>query len=492
MLCSAIILTIFHSSKWFSKFVPKAQVLILCHILGGLKNKMAGYRYLIIAILIITSMLNQSFIPSWPTPVNSEEIKLVKNTANATGVDGKVLPRTIIIDPQGLVKMKQLVVMKQNDSIVQDFLKKIITEADSVLVKRPLSVTEKTEIPPNGTKHDYFALADYEWPNPNTPDGLPYVSRDGHINPETLLIKDKSYIEEMVNRVMILAIAGYFTDNPKYNLKAEELLRVWFLDNDTYMEPSIKYGDFERGHGRLNPSGIMGAHHLPYLVDAIGMLELSPKWNNSVREGLELWFSKYLDWLLNSDLGKLEGQRKNNHGTYYAAQISAIAFFLNKPDLTKQLLKSTMQDLSNARLEDVSRLISVKINPDGTQPFEIRRANSLHYHIWNLYGLVLLARIGDQVGVDLWNYEIHGTGIRKALDFIVPYTLGNQTWPYSQIKRLNIEDLSFLQGIVCQAILHYDSQSYMQVYSYLDRQNLPLNFQDTICNLHIKYIDTGS
>jgi Alginate lyase len=447
---------------------------------------MSEYRKLIIAVVISISIINQSALPGWPIP-DSE----AKNPANsqANTFDGEKLARTIILDPHELVKMKQ-VIMKQNDSISQEFLKTIITKADSVLLKRPISVTEKTLLPPNGTKHDYFALASYEWPNPNTPNGLPYVSRDGQTNPETLLIKDREYLEEMVDRAMILAIASYFTDDPKYALKAEELLRVWFLDNDTYMNPSLKYGDFERGKGRLNPSGIMGAHHLAHLVDAIAMLQLSPKWSKSVQVGLAHWFSNYLEWLLNSDLAKREGQRKNNHGTFYTVQVSAIAYFLSKPDITKRLLKSTMQHLTNAPLEDVSRLISVKINPDGSQPFEIRRANSLHYHIWNLYGLALLARIGDQVGVDLWNYKIHGTGIRKALDFIVPYGLGNQSWPYSQTKRLNIEDLSFLQGILCQAILHYDIQSYMPVYRSLDTEDLPPNFQDTICNLHIKYIDT--
>jgi Alginate lyase len=232
---------------------------------------MSEYRKLIIAVVILISIINQSALPGWSI-ADCE----AKNPANsqANTFDGEKLPRTIILDPHELVKMKQ-VIMKQNDSISQDFLKTIITKADSVLLKRPISVTEKTLLPPNGTKHDYFALASYEWPNPNTPNGLPYVSRDGQTNPETLLIKDREYLEEMVDRAMILAIASYFTDDPKYALKAEELLRVWFLDNDTYMNPSLKYGDFERGKGRLNPSGIMGAHHLAHLVDAIAMLEVS-------------------------------------------------------------------------------------------------------------------------------------------------------------------------------------------------------------------------
>lgn len=445
---------------------------------------MSEYRNLIIAVVILISIINQSALPGWSIP-DSESKNPANSQANTFG--GEKLPRTIILDPHELVKMKQAV-MKQNDSIARDFLKMIVTEADSVLAKKATSVAEKTQFPPNGTKHDFFALARYEWPNPNTPDGLPYISRDGYTNPETFLIKDKWYIEEMVNRVMALALASYFTDNPKYTSKAEELLHMWFLDNGTYMEPSLKYGQFERGKGRMNPSGIMDAHDLPYLIDAIGMLEISAKWSKTTQQGMELWFSNYLDWLLNSDLAKLEGQRKNNHGTYYAVQVSAIAFFVNKPDFTEKLLNSTMQDLSSAPLDDVSRLITVKINPDGTQPFEIRRANSLHYHIWNLYGLVLLARIGDRVGVDLWNYEIHRTSIRKALDFVLPYALEKQSWPYGQIEPLEEDDLSFLQGIVCQAILHYNNQSYLQAYRSLDTKNLRTHYQDTICNLHIKYM----
>lgn len=439
--------------------------------------------------MTVTCLLSQSIVPSWSFSINSEDKKFPNNTA--TVFEDQLLPRTVIIDPHTLVKMKQRVV-NQSDSIAQDFLKKIIDEADSVLVERPKSVTEKNQFPPNGTKHDFFALARYEWPNPNTPDGLPYVSRDGHTNPETLLIRDKWYIEEMVKRVMILALASYFTDNPKYTSKAEELLRVWFLNNETYMNPSLNYGQYERGKGRLNPSGVMDAHDLPYLVDAVGMLELSPKWNKSVKHGLELWFTKYLYWLMNSDLAQREGQRKNNHGTYYTVQVSAIAYFVNKPEITKDVLTSTMQHLTSAHLEDVSKLITVKINPDGTQPFEIRRANSLHYHIFNLYGLVLLARIGDLVGVDLWNYQIQGTGLRKALDFVIPYALDTQTWPYSQIMPLEDDDLSFLQGTVCHATFRYDDESYLQVYRSLDTQNLTANFQDIVCDLQIKYIDSAS
>ena len=452
---------------------------------------MSKYTTLLMAIVFLTSVSNQSILSSWSIS-DSNVGSGVKNVEllNESIKEEQKLPRTLILDPHELVKMKQ-VIAKGNNSIAEEYLKRIITIADSVLIKRPISVTEKSEVPPNGTKHDYFALASYEWPNPNTTNGLPYVSRDGFINPETLSIKDIGYIEEMADRVLILALANYFTENPKYAQKAEELLRVWFLNNDTYMNPSIKYGDFERGKGRLNPSGIIGAHRFAQLVDAIGLLELSPTWNESTQSGLEQWFSKYLDWLLNSDQAKLEGQRKNNHGTYYTVQAAAIANFLNRSDITRQLLLSSMEDLSNAPLEDVSRLITVKINPDGSQPFEINRANSLHYHIWNLYGLIQLASMADQMGIDLWNYQIHGTGIRKAVDFIVPYVMDNQSWPYGRVNHLTTDDFGYLRGIVCQAALHYNDKSYIQDYRSIEAKNLTLNYQDFICDLHTKYITSG-
>jgi hypothetical protein len=457
-------------------------------VLGGLKNKIASYRYFILGLLLIVCLLSQSFVPSWSGSLTfDEESKLTKSK----DTENQVLPRTIMIDPHSLVNMKQMV-KNQNDSHVQDFLKKIIREADSILDERPKSVTEKNEFPPNGTKHDFFALARYEWPNPNTTDGLPYVSRDGHTNPETFLIRDKWYIEEMVKRVMILALASYFTDDSKYTSKAEQLLQVWFLNNDTNMNPSLNYGQYERGKGRLNPSGVMDAHDIPYLVDAVGLLELSPKWNNSVKDGLHQWFTNYLYWLMNNDLAQREGQRKNNHGTYYLVQVAAIAYFVNKPEITKDVLTSIMQPLTSAPLEDVSKLITVKINPDGTQPFEIRRANSLHYHIFNLYGLILLARIGDAVGVDLWNYQIQGTGVRKALDFVIPYAFDTKSWPYSQIMDLEDDDLSFLQGAICHAAFRYDDESYIQAFRSLGTQNLTANFQDLVCGLQINYIDNDS
>jgi Alginate lyase len=54
--------------------------------------------------------------------------------------------------------------------------------------------------------------------------------------------------------------------------------------------------------------------------------------------------------------------------------------------------------------------------------------------VGNLDGLMLLARLGDIVGVDLWNYQTaDGRGLRKALEFLVPFAVDGKKWGYQQL-----------------------------------------------------------
>src|SRR5690606_41789327 len=61
---------------------------------------------------------------------------------------------------------------------------KLLQQADKALTRKAYSVTQKDGIAPSGNKHDYVSLSRYWWPNPDTPDGLPYIYKDGQSNPE--------------------------------------------------------------------------------------------------------------------------------------------------------------------------------------------------------------------------------------------------------------------------------------------------------------------
>lgn len=48
-----------------------------------------------------------------------------------------------------------------------------------------LKVTDIPPLRPSGNIHDYASVSRYRWANPDTPDGLPWVRRDGELNPDT-------------------------------------------------------------------------------------------------------------------------------------------------------------------------------------------------------------------------------------------------------------------------------------------------------------------
>jgi hypothetical protein len=185
---------------------------------------------------ILVSIINQTTIPAWSTPIDSDD-RILSDVDNI-GLDEEEIPRTIIFDPYALLEIKQAA-LRYDDTIMQDFLKKLIKEANSFLSKETTSVMDKTQLPPSGDKHDFYSLSHYRWPNPDTEDGLPYVSRDGEINPEIYSIPDMENLDGMVQAVKVLALAYYFTNDPQYASKADKLLRVWFIDEDTQNDERV-------------------------------------------------------------------------------------------------------------------------------------------------------------------------------------------------------------------------------------------------------------
>jgi hypothetical protein len=93
-----------------------------------------------------------------------------------------ILPGPFSFDKNSIQKIKELYKAK-NKKIVMD-VDNLLKTAKRALSAGPLSVTYKEMIASSGNRHDYVSLSLYKWPNPNTPDGLPYIKRDGESNPE--------------------------------------------------------------------------------------------------------------------------------------------------------------------------------------------------------------------------------------------------------------------------------------------------------------------
>jgi len=117
--------------------------------------------------------------------------------------------------------------VRSADASIIPALKMLQIGAERVQLGATYSVTHKTLSPPSGTKRDYMSLAPYWWPNPHTSNGLPYIRRDGVVNPQRDQTSDRKLLDNMIQAVRTLATAYFFTNSEKFGHRAAELLHVW-------------------------------------------------------------------------------------------------------------------------------------------------------------------------------------------------------------------------------------------------------------------------
>jgi len=310
-------------------------------------------------------------------------------------------------------------------------LVRLLDDARKALAEKPFSVMEKDAVPPSGDKHDYLSLAPYAWPDPSKSDGLPYVHRDGQTNPERDSIPDHAYFSRIVALTETLGLAYYFTGDESFAEHAALLLRTFFVEPGTRMNPNLNFAQGVRGKESGRAAGIIDSAGIARLVDGVGLLLDSTSLARADRDGLLAWFREYLTWLRESELGRREGQARNNHGTWYDVQVVSLALATGQVELAREILQFSHK-----------RRIGRQIDLDGRQPEELQRTKSWHYSIYNLQALVALAGLGDRAGVDLWNYQTpDGRSIRKAIDWLIPFALGHKPWITPEIGGLEPETL---------------------------------------------------
>ncbi len=354
--------------------------------------------------------------------------------------------------------------VKDSGSAFIPALEKLITKADRTLEEGVYSVTYKHMVPPSGSKHDYMSMGPYWWPDPDQPDGLPYIRRDGEVNPERNNL-DSPRKSQMINSVRTLSLAWYFSDKIKYAEKAAVLLDAWFLDPETLMNPNLKYGQSIPGRTEGRFIGIIDTRSLSVLVDAIALLETSGALSHEQKAGLRNWFEDYFHWLTESEFGKEEENYKNNHSVAFDVQACGIAYFLGKDDYVVRKVN-----------EIPHRRIDPMIEKDGSQPHELIRTKAYGYSVANLSNFFDVGAIGLKEEVDIFHYtNPKGGSLRKALDYLIGYIGHENDWPYEQISRW--EDTENRLGLlVRRASRIYEDKKYETFWEHTFEDRLKENW----------------
>ena len=326
-----------------------------------------------------------------------------------------------------LKKVKALI--SAGDKNMKKGFEELIKAANAALTFRPVSVIEKQNNPPSGDKHDYMSLAPYFWPNPDTKDGLPYIRKDGQVNPEVSDYKDKEYMPKLCAVLETLGLAYYFTNDDRYANHASKLISVWFIDDATKMNPNLNFGQAVKGENDGRGAGLIDTRHLIKVIDAVSFISSSAAWTSSQDKQLKSWFTEFLNWMQTSKNGTAELKTTNNHGVWFDAQRLSFALYTNNTKNAIEVIESAKQ-----RLEK-------QMNADGLFPAELARTTSLHYSLFVVEAFLKVAQLSTNAGVDYWSFTAsNGNSLQKACDTLIPYLIQQKKWIGVQIKLFNYDE----------------------------------------------------
>jgi len=313
------------------------------------------------------------------------------------------------------------------DAVVTNEINTLLADADKELTSGPYSVTlHKTRVAPSGNPHDYMSQAPYWWADPTKPGGKPYIRKDGERNPEIRLLHDDQQLNELCMGVKKLGFAYYFTGKEQYVKKAASLMRAWFIDTATKMAPNLNYAQYVPGINDGRGIGIIESRALAVIPDALVMMQDSKDITAGLKTGVKKWFAEYLQWLQTSKNGNDEKGSQNNHGTFYDFQVVDFAIFTGD----EKLARNVIQQRTIARMD-------TQFTKDGKQPLELERTKSWGYSNMNLLGWCKLAVLADHLGIDLWHTEKDERGIKKCMEWLLPYLLKQKEWTYKQIEPMS-------------------------------------------------------
>jgi hypothetical protein len=298
--------------------------------------------------------------------------------------------------------------------------KRIQKAAKAALAIEPITITKFYAEHSVGGPNDFYSNGDYWWPDPTKTNGLPYIQRDGETNPGNFN-EHRMAMRQLRDAVAALGAAYKVTGDEKYATKAAALLKVFFIDEKTRMNPNLQNTQAipGRDNGNGRSFGIIDGLHLIEIPPAIVAMEKSPAFTPEFKAGLKKWFADLAEWMATSKNGKDEAAAKNNHGVAFWLQFACYARFTG--DEAK---------LAECRRQFKEVFVPNQMATNGSFPAELKRTKPYAYSIFQLDNMTTLCQVLSTPDDNLWKFELpDGRGIRMAVAYLYPYLADKSEWP---------------------------------------------------------------
>lgn len=345
-------------------------------------------------------------------------------------------------------------------------LKELRSRRERLLRQAPISVTFDKRLPsPDGDPRDFTSCGPYWWPDPQRPDGLPYIRRDGEFNPD-FKYYDQSKVGSVSSWVTTGALLWKIDRDEAAAAKAVELLRVFFVDDATRMNPHMKYAQGVPGHSKGRTEGIIDTLGLADLVNMLVLLDDASAMTPEVREGLRKWFREYAAWLSSDPMALRDYGKEQNHGLSYHVQLIAYARYCGDEAAARK------------NLEMMRSLVVKAVDKQGFLPAEVVRTRSWHYSAYALRMVMRAVGAGRAMGVDLLDPATEsGRAIRRGVEKMMSYQLDPELkWPYPLLK--GKRELGDFGSVVIQYGAYTGSPEAMKLLPQLESK---IGYADRLC-----------
>lgn len=225
--------------------------------------------------------------------------------------------------------------------------------------------------------------------------------------------------------------------------------------------------------------GVLDSYSFVEMLDAVVLLEESNSFTSKDSKKLKTWFTQLLNWIWTSPQGQEESNQKNNHSTAYDAQVIAFALYTGDFKLAGEVISAIPR-----------KRIFTQIEPDGSQPYELRRTLAFGYSQYNLAHLIDIFQMARKIDQKIDGMtSADGRNFYKAMDFLVPYMGKKVTdWPYQQISGWEGKRQEFCMDLYRAYLLNPKRKDYLKLY----KANRKLDFSDRFNLLYIRATDVDN
>lgn len=316
-------------------------------------------------------------------------------------------------------------------------------------------VFKKYKVAPSGYPNDYYSESPYFYLDEK---GKVY-KKDAERNPLVDKNKDRRQMQDMVRDLKVLSLAYFYSSDTRFSDWACVLLKTWFIDKTTKMNPNLSYAQMKPLDTIGSSSGIIESRDLVLIPDILKFFERT-MWHDQVRGEVMLWYKDYLEWLETSDLAKIAANQQNNIGNFYDLQLYTYNLFTG----------SSRKDVVNLISSRTGRKICYQINEIGEQPEELRRANPISYSLLNLRTLMQIGLLSKNIGaIDFWEYNCKASSLSNAFKWIQNIVLSQSYQSKGKVRAVTSDQLDQFKKI---KLVFYPDVDADRINYYLDHGNI--------------------